>query len=118
MEKVIIEWYSMTDSAILIQIGRFTQNSRLQQNKTQHQLAEEAGISRSTISQLELGKGATLLSLIKILRVLGQLAVLQGFEIEQKISPLKLAKLEQQKRKRARKNQSSAYEINMEGNDW
>ena len=118
MEKASVNWYSMTNPGILSQIGQFIQDSRLQQNKTQQQLADAAGISRSTVSQLELGNGATLLSLIQILRVLGQLAVLQSFEIEQKISPLKLAKLEQQKRKRARRHQSHANTINMGGNDW
>ena len=107
MAKASINWYSMNDPSILSQIGQFIQDSRLQQNKTQQQLADAAGISRSTVSQLELGNGATLLSLIQILRVLGQVAVLQSFEIEQKISPLALAKLEQQKRQRARNNDTS-----------
>jgi transcriptional regulator with XRE-family HTH domain len=102
MEKASIDWYAMSDKGILNLIGQFVQETRLQQNKTQQQIADSAGINRSTVGQIEKGNGGTLLSLLQILRVLEQLSVLQSFEIEQKISPLQLAKLEQQKRQRAR----------------
>lgn len=107
MEKDSIDWYSMSDKGILNLIGQFIQETRLQQNKTQQQVADSAGINRSTVGQIEKGNGGTLLSLLQILRVLEQLPVLQSFEIEQKISPLALAKLEQQKRQRARNNDTS-----------
>ena len=102
MEKDSIDWYSMSDKGVLNLIGQFIQETRLQQNKTQQQVADSAGMNRSTVGQIEKGNGGTLLSLLQILRVLEQLPVLQSFEIEQKISPLALAKLEQQKRQRAR----------------
>lgn len=102
MEKASIDWYSMSDKGILNLIGQFIHETRLQQNKTQQQVADSTGMNRSTIGQIEKGNGGTLLSVLQILRVLEQLPVLQSFEIVQKISPLKLAKLEQQKRKRAR----------------
>ncbi len=107
MEKASIDWYSMSDKGVLNLIGQFIQETRLQQNKTQQQVADSAGINRSTVGQIEKGNGGTLLSLLQILRVLEQLPVLQSFEIEQKISPLALAKLEQQKRQRARNNDTS-----------
>jgi transcriptional regulator with XRE-family HTH domain len=107
MEKVSIDWYAMSDKGVLNLIGQFIQETRLQQNKTQQQVAEAAGINRSTVGQIEKGNGGTLLSLLQILRVLEQLPVLQSFETEQKISPLQLAKLEQQKRQRARNNDTS-----------
>ncbi len=107
MEKNSIDWYSMSDKGVLNLIGQFIQETRLQQNKTQQQVADSAGINRSTVGQIEKGNGGTLLSLLQILRVLEQLPVLQSFEIEQKISPLALAKLEQQKRQRARNNDAS-----------
>jgi transcriptional regulator with XRE-family HTH domain len=104
MEKTSTDWYAMSDKGILILIGQFLQESRLQQNKTQQQVADSAGVNRSTVGQIEKGNGGTLPSLIKILRVLEQLTILQIFEVEQKVSPLALAKLEQQKRQRARNN--------------
>lgn len=107
MEKASIDWYSMSDKGVLNLIGQFIQETRLQQNKTQQQVADSAGMNRSTVGQIEKGNGGTLLSLLQILRVLEQLPVLQSFEIEQKISPLALAKLEQQKRQRARNNDTS-----------
>ena len=107
MEKVSIDWYAMTDKGVLNLIGQFIQETRLQQNKTQQQVADSAGINRSTVGQIEKGNGGTLLSLLQILRVLEQLPALQSFEKEQKISPLQLAKLEQQKRQRARNSDTS-----------
>ena len=107
MGKASIDWYSMSDKGVLNLIGQFIQETRLQQNKTQQQVADSACINRSTVGQIEKGNGGTLLSLLQILRVLGQLPVLQSFEIEQKISPLQLAKLEQQKRQRARNSDTS-----------
>ncbi|MFD2145752.1 MULTISPECIES: helix-turn-helix domain-containing protein [Mucilaginibacter] len=104
MEKTNTDWYAMSDQGILTLIGQFIQESRLQQNKTQQQVADSAGINRSTVGQIEKGNGGTLLSLLQILRVLGQLPILRTFEVEQKVSPLALAKLDQQKRQRARNN--------------
>jgi transcriptional regulator with XRE-family HTH domain len=102
MEKASIDWYSTSDHGILHMIGQFIQDTRLQQNKTQQQIADAAGINRSTVGQIEKGKGGTLISLLQILRVLEQLPVLSEFEIKQKISPLQIAKIAQQKRQRAR----------------
>jgi transcriptional regulator with XRE-family HTH domain len=104
MEKTSTEWFETSDQGLLNIIGQFIQETRLQQNKTQQQVAEAAGINRSTVGQVEKGNGGTLLSLLQILRVLEQLPVLSAFEVEHKISPLQIAKIEQQKRQRARNN--------------
>ena len=102
MENGNINWYSISDNALLNLIGQFIQDTRLQQNKSQLQTAAAAGIDRSTLSQVEKGNGGTILTLIQILRVLGQLEVLKAFEVERKVSPIQLARLEQNKRRRAR----------------
>jgi transcriptional regulator with XRE-family HTH domain len=102
MEKISTEWFATSDQELLNMIGKFVQATRLQQNKTQQQVAEAAGINRSTVGQIEKGNGGTLLSLLQILRVLEQLPVLRTFEAERKISPLQIARIEQQKRQRAR----------------
>lgn len=115
MEKTSIDWYTMSDKGILLLIGQFIQQNRLQQNKSQQQVADAAGINRSTLSQIEQGGAGTLLSLIQILRVLEQLPVLAAFETEQKVSPLQLAALEQKKRKRAR---NSDPETNIPSVNW
>jgi len=113
MEKDNINWYAMSDKALLGFIGQFIHETRLQQNKTQQQTAMAAGINRSTLSQVEKGNGGTLLTLIQILRVLEQLPVLKDFTIEQQISPLQLAKLELNKRKRARNTGNQAGQTNL-----
>jgi transcriptional regulator with XRE-family HTH domain len=102
MEKNNINQNALSDNILLHTIGQFIQDTRLQQNKTQLQIAIAAGIDRSTLSQVEKGHGGTILTLIQILRALDQLPVLKAFEVERKISPIQLAKLEQSKRRRAR----------------
>ncbi len=110
MEKAIKYWHAMSDPAMLEVLGNYIKNTRLQQNKTQQQVAVAAGINRSTMVQIEKGGGGTLLSFIQILRALGQLEVLDNFEIKQQISPLQLAKIDQQKRKRASNKRAAPIE--------
>ena len=95
----------MSDKALAGQIGTFVRHHRLEQNKTQDTLAHEAGISRSTLSLLERGKTVTLATLIQVLRVLDQLQVMDAFVVEERISPLMLAKIQNEKRQRARGKQ-------------
>lgn len=102
MEKADIDWNVLSDVALLEKIGQFVQQSRLRQNKSQQQIADDAGVNRSTVSQIENGHGGTLLSLIQILRVLNHASFLKVFQVEEKVSPLYLAKMELKKRKRAR----------------
>jgi transcriptional regulator with XRE-family HTH domain len=116
MEKTIKYWYAMSDPAILGVLGKFIQQTRLQQNKTQQELATAAGINRSTIVQVEKGSGGTLLSFIQILRGLEQLQLFQSFEVRQQLSPLQLAKMDQKKRKRA--SHKKATSIDKPKSDW
>ncbi|MEX0813762.1 MAG: helix-turn-helix transcriptional regulator [Chitinophagales bacterium] len=97
-----INWPALSDKAIAKQIGHFIKTQRLEQNKTQNQIAKAAGISRSTLSLLERGQTVTLASFIQVLRVLDKLHLFKIFETEEKISPLALAKMQKQKRQRAR----------------
>jgi DNA-binding XRE family transcriptional regulator len=102
-------WVAMTDSAIVVAIGKYIKGQRLLQNKTQSNLATEAGVNRWTISQIENGEAITLLSLIQILRGLDLLHILDVFKIEQQISPIELAKLAKQKRQRASSKEDSEH---------
>jgi len=90
-----------SDTALMETIGGFIKHHRLQQNKTQEQLAREAGIVRSTLGLCERGENISLLVFIRLLRALKLLYLLQEFQIKREISPLLLADLEQSKRKRA-----------------
>ncbi len=96
------DWISMSDKALTGHIGAFVKHHRIEQNKTQDELARAAGISRSTLSLLERGETVTVSTLIQVLRVLDQLHVLNSFEVKETISPLALARLQKEKRQRAR----------------
>jgi len=95
------QWPSMSDKALMEHIGSFIKHHRMEQDKTQDELAKAAGISRSTLSLLERGETVTVATLIQVLRVLDQLQLMQAFVIEESISPLALAKLQKEKRQRA-----------------
>lgn len=99
----------MSDRANIASIGEYLKQQRLNQNKTQFQIAEAAGINRWTIGQIENGEGISLNSLISILRALGLLNVLDVFKLETQVSPIVLAKLEKQKRRRARNKEKSRH---------
>lgn len=102
MGNTSTKWTSMTDKSIIESIGKYIKHQRLTQNKTQSQIAEHAGINRWTLSQIENGEVISLTSLIQILRALDILNVLDTFKVEPRVSPITLAKLEKQKRQRAR----------------
>lgn len=104
----------MSDKALAMHIGAFIKHHRMEQNKTQDVLAKAAGISRSTLSLLERGETVTLATVIQVLRVLDKLYVLEVFSVQQDISPLMLARMEKNKRKRA---SGKGDEIQNE-NDW
>ena len=108
------KWFEMNDGALIETIGAFVKHHRLAQNKTQQQLAKEAGINRSTVTQIENGGKITLQSLLQVLRVLNLLHVMDSFIVQEQVSPLQLAKLEQKKRKRARKTDNN----NPKKSDW
>lgn len=98
-------WASMSDQALAAHIGAFVRHHRLEQNRTQDALAHAAGISRSTLSLLERGQTVTLATLIQVLRVLDRLQVMDAFVVEQRVSPLALARMQKEKRQRARGTQ-------------
>lgn len=98
---------SINDKKMVETIGSFIKHHRLDQNKSQSKLAEEAGINRSTLNSLENGMRSNIITLIQLLRALNLLDVLKIFEVQQQISPIQLAQLEQAKRKRASKAKST-----------
>lgn len=99
---------SQSDNAILKTLSSYIKHHRLEQNKSQSQLALEAGINRSTLIEFEKGKHGNLLTFIQLLRALNLLSVLNAFQISQQISPLLLAEAEMAKRKRASKTKPTS----------
>ncbi len=95
------DWKAMPDKSLMETIGNFIQTNRLNQNKSQEQVAAASGISRSTLSLLERGEKVRIDSLIQVLRVLDLLYIMDVFKVQNQISPLEYAKLKKDQRKQA-----------------
>ena len=98
---------SLSNDAIVLLMGSYIKHHRLEQNKTQQQLAEEAGINRSTLVEFEQGKRSNSITFIQLLRALNLLEAMEQFKITPQISPRQLAEIEQAKRKRASKRKKN-----------
>jgi len=112
----ITEISNISDTAILYEIGNSIKQTRLKKNITQDELAKLSGLDRTTISQLENGRAATLLTLVRVLRSLDKLDKLNNFFNEPDVSPLAAVKLKKQTRKRASGKKSNS-ESNKES-EW
>lgn len=100
-DKSYENFEKMSDKSLMETIGNFIQSHRLNQNKTQDQVATDAGISRSTLSLLERGEKFRIDSLIQVLRVLNLLYIMDIFKIQEQISPIEYAKMKRKQRKQA-----------------
>lgn len=101
-------------SAIAEELGERLKQARLNADKTQVEVAEQAGISRKAVLNAEKGKVQleTLVAIMGVLRLTGQL---DNFLPIQEISPIQLSKLQGRKRQRA-SGQRSATE--QDSSEW
>ena len=91
-----------TDAAVLTEIGQRLARVRLEKNLTQVQLAEQAGVSKSTVQRLESGDVSPQLSgFIRVCRVLDLIERFDLLVPEPVISPIERLKLDGRRRKRA-----------------
>lgn len=88
--------------AIAEKLGERLKQARLNQNLTQSEVAEFAGVARKTVINAEKGK-AQLDIFIAIMQALDLTDQLDLFLPKQTISPIQLAKLQGKKRQRASK---------------
>ena len=93
----------LTNSDIILKIGRFLRHHRLSSNITQEDMSEYIGISRKTLSKIENGSNFTVLILIQILRYLNTLDIMNVFDYNEAYDPEMLFKLENKTKKRVRK---------------
>ena len=110
-----MNFYGLSDKAILREIGRRLKRKRLDQNLTQQSLAEIAGLNRSTISEAENGVSVSMQTLIQILRALHVLDQIDAFLPDPGLSPLQLAKMKGKERQRASR---SISQTEQETSDW
>jgi len=105
---------TMTDDAVLEELGRRLERRRIDLKLTQAKLAEQAGVSKRTLERMEAGAVTQTRNLIRILRMLD---LLQGFEQlipETGPRPMDLLKFKGKERKRA----SSSSAVNQPGEAW
>jgi transcriptional regulator with XRE-family HTH domain len=105
-----MDYNVLSDTTILQKLGEFVKHHRMNQQKSQDQLATEAGMSRSTLSLLERGEKVNLITLIQVLRVLNQLHWLESFEVKQEISPMDYIKLQKKHERQRIRNVNMAAE--------
>ncbi len=67
---------TLSDEAILVELGRRLSRHRIDAKLTQQALAEMSGISKSTLERIEAGAPSQLPNLIRVLRVLDMLPAL------------------------------------------
>lgn len=83
---------SVFSEELEVGLGQQLRTLRLRQNTDQRQLAARAGVALNVVKRLEAGKGATVGSLVKILRVLGRAEWLNSLAPAVSISPLQMLK--------------------------
>ncbi len=90
-----------SDDAVLKEIGNRIAQYRLNQDKTQTALAQEAGISNRTLLRIEHGDSVQASSLIRILRALQLVDNLDALIPEPAVSPVQQLKMQGKQRRRA-----------------
>lgn len=93
---------SMTTEEWEATLGRQLRDLRLRQNVDQRQLAEQAGVALNVVKNLEAGKGATIKSLVKVLRTLGRVEWLDSLAPAVSISPLQMLKTKPSRQRASR----------------
>lgn len=99
--------YSLTDTLIQQRIGDKIKALRLRQNITQVNLASDAQVSLSSVKKIEKGHIGSFDSLIRVLRVLGKLDVLQQLVEEEEMSPNEYYEFVNSTKKKSRQRATS-----------
>lgn len=82
--------HTLSDDAILAEIGDRAAAARLSRNLTQAALARDAGISKRTVERLESGESVQLTSFVRVLRALDLLAGLDALLPPARPTPMDL----------------------------
>ena len=99
-----MDWYSMSDPAVMAEMGKRLKAYRLRKNYTQSELAVKTGISVVSVQNLEKGRSVSLSTFILVLRMLKILENLENLIPEPPVSPVELLKLRGKTRMRAKKS--------------
>jgi putative transcriptional regulator len=95
-----------SDLAVLRELGKRLKRHRIDRNLTQAMLANEAGVSKSTVERIEGGGSTQLNNFVRVLRILGLLDNIDLLVPKPAPSPMEQMRLQGKRRRRA----SSAHE--------
>ena len=99
--------YMLSDMVIQYRIGERLKQTRLRQNITQQCLAEEAGVSLSSVKKIEKGEIGSFDTLLRTLRMLGLLDALQPLVDEPQPTPNEYYEMVQSSKSKIRKRAAS-----------
>lgn len=106
----------MTDQAVVAEIGRRVAAHRVAMRLNQNDLAQRAGVGRSTVQRIESGESIQLLSLVKILRALGRMEGVDALLPPSLRTPLLDLERERNRRRRVRRKAKEA--VPGDGEAW
>lgn len=92
---------SLTDNAVLAELGARIAGRRIELQLTQAAVAEQAGIAKRTLERMEAGKTSELGTFVRVLRVLDAAAGLDNLIPESGPRPMDLLKQKGKARQRA-----------------
>ena len=106
---------TLTDDAIVQEIGDRVAAARLLRNLTQADLAHEAGVSKRTVERLEAGEPATrLAALVRVLRALRMLDRLDALLPTADATPMQ----QLHRRGHARQRATGTRQVKESGQPW
>jgi transcriptional regulator with XRE-family HTH domain len=104
---------SLTDTAVLRELGERITQQRIARNLTQAALAEQSGIAKRTLERIENGSAAQTVSLIRVLRVLELLP-----NLELLLPPAEPGPVDQLQRRGKRRQRASGKRGGPDGKTW
>lgn len=112
----------LADSEICRRIGKKIRYLRLRQNITQMSLAEQSQISVSSVKKIENGEIGSFDSLMRVLRILGELDIFSPLLKEEDMSPNEYLEFVEANKKKQRKRAKSTSNTNttfsQEESEW
>lgn len=114
--------YMLSDGEIRRRLGQKIRQLRLRQDFTQVSLAEQAQVSLTTLKKIEKGDISYFDSLMRVLRILGELDVFSSLIKEEEMSPNEYFEFVEASNKKQRKRASGSSKTkpqpNMEESEW
>jgi len=88
-----------TGAELEAELGEQLRAARVRGNVSQAALAKQAGVAVTALRRLELGQGATVSTLVSVVRALGRQAWLDSLQPAITISPLQMLKSSRQRQR-------------------